>query len=143
MWNELIIEWVELYELTFLPPVDANRLSEVSSALRIPRRLQELYRACNGLELEWFRLLPLEDRGDITRTWDSIERANNHQTARFLGGDRILLDRFFVFAIMAVDSCACLERETGVIWYQAQEKLHETDFDLGEFVDSSLREAAA
>ncbi|MCP3994788.1 MAG: SMI1/KNR4 family protein [bacterium] len=142
MWEELIKEWVERYDCTFLPPVDPNRLSEASSALRIPRSLQELYRACNGLELEWFRLFPLEDQGNLKRTWDSLERANDHQIARFLGGNKGLLDRFLVFASMAVDSCACLERETGAIWYQAAEKLHDTDFVLNEFIASSLREAA-
>jgi len=123
-----------------LTPLALGRIREVSDRLGpVPNDLVEFFSLTNGLVHEWFRVLPLEDATNPKRTWDSIERANDPSTTRFLDGDRDLLERFLVFAEIGGGNCAMIDRTDMSIWYE-EDDLHQTDMTLVEFLEVEFRE---
>jgi hypothetical protein len=99
-----------------------------------------LYRVTNGVTLGSFRIFPVFDASDVKGTWDSIQRANEASTTRFLGRDEHLLTRFLVFAEVGGGDCAAIDRSDNSIWYEESDELRQTDFEIFEFIEAALKE---
>ena len=115
--------------------------SEDSELVRsLPEEFVSFYRTANGLQSVWFNILPVFSKESPKSTWDSLSRANNPKTTRFFNGDPELLKRFIVFAEIGGGYCACIERDTGSIWFEDDDGIHETDMSLREFIEVTLAE---
>ena len=140
-WKEKLSGWASTFDCRVRSPLSGEQVADKLSRLgNVPGFVYEFYRACNGLESDWFVILPLEDASDMRRTWNSIGRANDVDKTRFLGGDPELLERFLVFASLSGLTCAVVDRQTGSIWFEEDGDLHETDMALEEFIEVTLKE---
>lgn len=141
-WQEVIDSWSDRYGCTIHSPVEAKFLDEAVSQLgSFPTELFELYKHCNGLNLRWFKVLPIEDKKSIKQTWDGLRRANDPKKTEYLGRSQKLLWRFLVFADLGGRTCAVIDRTDGSIWYQENGKLHQTNLTVLDFIDTTLKEA--
>jgi len=140
-WKIQIGNWNNLFEIKTRKPIqDSEKISNFF--LGLPAGFASLYGVTNGLQSEWFNLVPFYSPDDVKNTWDSLSRANDPRNTRFLGGDEALMGRFFVFAEIGAGCCACIERNDGSIWFEDDESLHQTDLDIGDFIEATLREVA-
>lgn len=140
-WKKKIDDWRESFELTTRPPIEfSEQTSNLFSGL--PSDFVSLYGAANGLRSDWFNILPIHSPDDVKNTWDSLNRANDPSTTRFFGGDDDLMKRFFIFAEIGGGCCASCDRNDGTIWYEDDEGIHQAEFDLKEFIGTTLREVA-
>jgi hypothetical protein len=139
-WEAHLGYWRDQYKIRARTGVDVVRLVEVEAALGpLPRCLYQLYRTTNGLAAGTFCVLPIFDANAAKATWDSIERANTSGVTRFLGGDAELLSMFLVFADIGGERCAAFGRADNRIWYESNGEMTQTNIELAEFVDASLR----
>mgnify|MGYP003575851395 CR=1 FL=1 len=138
-WRRQIADWQGQFDLRTRPPIPvASRMEGVLSELADD--FVSLYAISNGLRSEGFQLLPMYSPEDPKGTWDSLERANEIASTRFLHADPVLLERFFIFAEIGGGCCACILREDGGIWFEDDEGIHQTDLDLRGFVETMLWE---
>ncbi|UUZ48783.1 SMI1/KNR4 family protein [Massilia sp. B-10] len=114
-------------------------LDAAGVSFAIPKELLELYEVTNGLEYEWFKVLPIHDEKNVKRTWDSLEKANRSDSSRFNVDDGFL-GTYLVFAEIGAGACAAFDRRDGTIWYEDEDELHQTDLDLAGFLEASLKE---
>jgi hypothetical protein len=138
-WKRQIEDWHAAFEFKTRPPI---KRAEQPGNLSFPDDFGTLSEVTNGLRSDWFHLLPFHSPDDVKDTWDSLNRANDPTTTRFLGRDDELMKRFFIFAEIGGSHCACIDRKDGSIWFEDDEGLHQTDMDLREFVETTLREVA-
>lgn len=117
-------------------PGVSTALGELGS---VPNELKELYQITNGLSYGWFRVFPIEDKSNIKRTWDSIQKANNPQTSKYLDGNDELLGRFLAFCEIGGGNVAVIDRNDFSIWFE-EDELHQTDLSLYEFIETTFRE---
>jgi hypothetical protein len=89
-----------------------------------------------------FRLYSVFDPTDLKRTWESLERANDPEKTRALGGDPSLLGRFLVFADIG-NGHALWDRTDGSIWFEeaGDDQVRQTDLDLPRFIELMVRNA--
>lgn len=127
------------YDFTKKPPLAKDLIVDAINKIDLPIPFIELYLFSNGLSHEWFRILPLEDAKNIKSTWDSIQKANNEDKSKF-EVDHSFLDRFVIFAEIGSRECAVLEKSTGLIWYESEGQLHQTDLTLGAFIEACFKE---
>jgi len=140
-WPEAVERWKKAYGCVSLAPVVEELLTVTLAALNVDHAdLRQFYRAANGLSLEWFTVLPIEDPRDIKRTWDGLNRANDPTRTKHLGGDLEMLQRFLVFAKLDASNCVALDRGDGSIWYQEHGEIHQTDLPLEDFIETTLKE---
>ena len=140
-WKAATAEWEQVYPLKYGKPVTQALLMNANDEVGpLPEDLITLYGHCNGLSAVWFSILPVYAPLDISRTWDSIERANNPQTTSHFEGDVEFLKRFLVFARLDVGLCAVYDRADSSIWYEEDDELHLTTLDLSGFIKTCLRE---
>ncbi len=131
-----------LHAVKLQPPLDEGEIVRQLSALAAPSgEMLDFFRYTNGLEKEWFKVFPLEDKTNVKRTWDSIQRANDHLKSSFLSDHRELFERFLVFASIGGGNCALIDRTDGTLWYQDQ-GLHQTDMSLIDFIEIELKEVS-
>ncbi len=124
-----------------LPPASLGGIAEAEAAIgAIPLELKAVLEHSNGIVCRSFRLYSAFDRQQPKRTWESLQRANNPETARALGGDRELLTRFLVFADIG-GGFAVWDRTDDSIWFEESgvEDLRQTDLSLREFVETMVR----
>jgi hypothetical protein len=140
-WTSVVAAWKREFVVQVFPPA-TNEL--VDAAIKtmgpLPYDLLAVLFITNGLTSGWFSLLPLHDATDVKRTWDSLQRANDLKTTRFLDRDETLLSRFLVFAALDAGGCAVIDRADGSLWYEEQGELHQTNLSLKDFVTTCLRE---
>lgn len=142
-WVQKIDSWRRIVPIkTFPPASELSREKARRQVVGLPAALEELYAVTNGLSAGSFKILPLEDTADIKRTWDSVQRANDAQSTKFLARSPELLKRFVVFADIGVGQAAVFDRTDGSIWYEESGELRQTDLSLEAFVESVLREIA-
>lgn len=142
-------KWIELLEVwrasgplrTFAPASDARLATARDRVRDLPAELDAFYKITNGLAAGSFKILPIEDETDKKRTWDSLQRANDVRTTRFLGRSVQMLESFIVFADIGVGRAAAISRSDGSIWYEDDGELRQTDLSLEAFIETSLREA--
>jgi hypothetical protein len=129
------------YGVPKLSPLPTNQVKTVlGDCGPVPTELVELYSITNGLTCEWFRILPMESKSQIRRTWDSLERANDPSRSRYLNADRELLRKFLVVADIGFGECAAIRRNDFSIWYQEGEELLHTRMSLLDFIERCLKE---
>lgn len=142
-WKQKIQSWHKITQLRTFPPVSDALLNEARARVSdFPAELEELYKVTNGLTAGPFKILPIEDRTDLKRTWDSLQRANKPDATRFLSRSQQLLDQFIVFADIGLGRAAAYDRREGSIWYEEEGQLRQTDLALDDFVEASLRDIA-
>ena len=140
-WRHFLSNWQAIVEIDLFSPASEESIRRVRTDVeKLPVALEELYRVTNGIRAGTFKVLPIADKSDIARTWDSIERANNPASSRFLGRSKELLSRFIVFADIGAGRAGASDRTDGSIWFQANGELCQTDFDLKSFVEANLKE---
>jgi len=141
-WKERLLNWKTKFGCTVAPPVKEELLRKAFEKLgTFPRELIELFHYCNGIELNWFKIFPIENKYNIKDTWDGILRANNRETTRLLNRDEGLLSQFLIFAILDGGRCAVIKNSDNSIWYEENNELHETDLNLPDFIETCLRES--
>lgn len=138
-WHEFITKLKKEFDATTLPPALFNEVEKVICELTLNSEFQEFYSVANGIGKGWFKILPIYDVRNTKETWDSIQRANNHQTSRF-AVDRDFLHEFVVFADIGGRGCAVYCKRDETIWYQEGDELNQTDLSLKDFVVASLKE---
>ena len=85
-------------------------------------------------------MLPIFDRSDVKRTWDSIQRANDFTKSKHEMETASFFERFCVFAEIGAGDIAVYEKASGSIWIEEKEDLHKTSLSLLEFIERALRE---
>jgi hypothetical protein len=142
-WRQKIQAWYAITQLRTFPPVSEALLENARARVKnLPIDLEGLYKATNGLSAGPFKILPVEDRTDLKRTWDSLQRANEPHATRFLSRSPQLLDQFIVFADIGMGRAAAYDRGDGSIWYEEDAQLRQTDLSLDDFVQATLRDIA-
>ena len=137
----MLDDWQGRYALHVRSPARQEALQEAINQIgNLPDDLSALYQCSNGLSLHWFTVLPLYDSADVKHTWNSLQRANNPQTTRFLEADETLIRRFIVFASLDAGRCAVIDRSDSSLWYEEEDQLHQTSMPLREFIETCLRE---
>jgi hypothetical protein len=135
--------WHRFHGCTLFVPIPEPLLTQVLTSLNVhDSELTDLYRATNGLVLEWFRVLPIEDDQNLKKTWDGLRRANDPSTSPYLNANADLLKRFLVFATLGGGKVAVLDRQDNSIWYEENEELYQTDLDFEGFLETMFREVA-
>jgi hypothetical protein len=143
-WIQRIDGWRAITSIKSFPPASAEAVEKARKQIEeFPGDLESFLKSTNGLAAGSFKMLPLEDSRDIKRTWDSLQRANDPRSTRFLGRSPQLLERFIVFADIGVGRAAALDRTDGSIWYEEEGELRQTDLTLEGFIDSLVREIAS
>jgi hypothetical protein len=140
-WKKQFYIWHKSFDFNVRPPVEIDLIKN-SIISDLPSDFLSFYRVTNGLRSEWFNMLPLHSPSDLKNTWNSLNRANNPSTTRFFGADDELMKRFFIFAEIGGGYCASIDRNDGSIWYEDEEGIHQTDLNLKEFIETTLREVA-
>jgi hypothetical protein len=102
--------------------------------------LRQFYNVTNGVKHGWFRIPPISVPNHTKKTWNSIQRLNDANTSKYLSGETKFLKRFLVFAELSGSDYGVFDRSDGRIWYSEGEAIHETDFDLLDFIATSLHE---
>ena len=121
-------------------PISTTNISSVLSQLGpVPEELIEFYEVTNGLSYGWFKVLPIEDKLNIKKTWDSIQKANELQKSKYLDGNDELFKRFLIFCVIGGGNVAMIDRNDFSIWYE-EDDLHQTDFSLFEFIETEFKE---
>ena len=105
----------------------------------VPPAFSDLYAFTNGFTHAWFRILPIEDSGNLKKTWDSLQRANDPSRSKYFHCNPDILKRFMVFAEISGGNCAILDRTDMTIWYQEGD-LHQTNMSILEFIITEFRE---
>ena len=144
----MTMEWIErLREISrdveFLPPATAAVLADAERVLgELPTELTDLLSRSNGVVCRSFRIYSAFDRDQPKKTWESLQRANDIEKTRALGGDRDLLDRFLVFADIG-GGFAVWDRTDHSIWFEEldNDDLRQTDLSFQAFVESMVRDA--
>lgn len=140
-WKKQLVDWRDSFELKVRQPIKSSEyIEQLFSGL--PSDLVAIYKVTNGLVSEWFHMLPIYSPENAKNTWDSLERANEATSTRFLGGDEERMERFFIFAEIGGGNCACIQRKDGSIWFEDEEGIHQTDLNLRDFVETMLQEVA-
>jgi hypothetical protein len=143
-WKNRLARWTNEFGCKTLPPPVAEEVANVEASIgSIPLALKRFYEVTNGLSVDSLYVLPIERAESPKQTWDSLGRANDPRTTRFLEWDSTILKRFLVFADIGGEHCAAFDREDGSIWYEDDSGFHQTDLDLAGFIEASLREGAS
>ena len=133
---------LETYNVRVQTPVPVDEVERQLAQLNANfPDLREFYAFTNGLDKDWFRVFPLEDKSNLKKTWDSLGRANDPAKTRYLREHAELLDSFLVFAEISGGNCALLDRNDKSIWYQDQ-GLHQTDMSLIDFLQAEFLEVS-
>ena len=141
-------EWVSglkdvSHDVEFLPPATPAVIAEAERAIGdLPQDLKELLTLTNGLICRSFRVFSAFDPQQPKKTWESLQRANDPGKTQALGGDRVLLGRFLVFADIG-GGAAAWDRTDGSIWFEETrgDELRQTDLSLRTFLETMCRNA--
>lgn len=143
-----MIMWIERlreisHDVEFMPPATAAVLADAELVLgELPSKLKDMLSYSNGLVCRSFRVLSAFDQENPKKTWDSLQRANDVEKTRALGGDRDLLARFLVFADIG-GGFAFWDRTDCSIWFEelGSNDLRQTDLSFEAFVEGMVRDA--
>ena len=136
-----LLEKLKALGVITYPGLDIAQIEAQESLLgAFPKQLKQLYVASNGIDLEWFKIYPVENRRDIKRTWNSISRANNPEKSKYLHGETEFLSRFLIFAELSGPDFAVIDRNDSSLWYSKDEKLNQLDIDLFSFIETVVEE---
>ncbi len=113
--------------------------SELDQLGPVPGDLIDFYKVTNGVTFEWFKIFPIEDKSNIKKTWNSLQRANDLKKSNFLDRDEELFKRFLIFASISGGNCALIDRTDFTIWYE-EDDLFDTDLSLFEFIEIGFKE---
>jgi hypothetical protein len=138
-WNRLLVDWQEKYDCKTYKSVKPEVVRRAEVELKMSGELVSFYQSCNGLVLEWFTVLPIEDPTDIKHTWDGLTRANDPRKSRFID-DEEFLKRFLIFAALDAGRCAVIDRNDNSIWYEEGDLFHRFTSDLAAFIEIALKE---
>jgi hypothetical protein len=128
------------YKIKKIKPVSNPDISSVLDTLGpCPNDFKEFYEVTNGLSYGWFKIFPIEDKLNIKKTWDSIQKANDSQNSIYRDGTYELFERFIIFGVIGGGNVALIDRTDFSIWFE-EDDLHQTDFTLYEFIETTLRE---
>lgn len=140
-WSSLLDKWSSTFALKRFPPANEKALAIASEHVSgLPAQLEALYHESNGLVAGPFKILPIEERTDARRTWDSLSRANDVRHSRFLGRSPQLLGRFLVFSDIGAGRAGAIDRTDGSIWFEEEGTLRQTDLSLDRFIEMNLME---
>lgn len=140
-WTQRIDAWRAITPVKSFPPASEPAIENARQHIRdFPDVLETFLASTNGLIVGPLKMLPVEDEKDIKRTWDSILRANNPGSTRFLNRSDELLNRFIVFAEIGAGRAAAIDRTDGSIWFEDEGLLRQTNLMLEDFVDTLVRE---
>lgn len=142
-WIQMIDSWRRIVPLRTFAPASELSIGEAGKQVAgLPEALEEFYKITNGLSAGSFKILPVVDAADIKRTWDSVQRANDAGSTKFLARSSELLKRFIVFAEIGPGRAAAFDRTDGSIWYEEDAELRQTNLSLEGFIETVLREIA-
>ncbi|HEX2835649.1 MAG TPA: SMI1/KNR4 family protein [Thermoanaerobaculia bacterium] len=135
-------EWLRSHGLARAAGASAEQIAGAEFRVgSLPPDLRALYSITNGVVAANVEILPLFDRGELKRTWESLERANDVATSDYVD-DAEFLKRFLIFADLG-GGFAAFDRTDGTIWYSEDDDLHQVDVDLRQFLDLLLKENAS
>lgn len=84
-------------DISFVKPVSDELIQNFEKTVTVlPEDLKQLYTVTNGFFSVYIDVLPILDRNNIKRTWDSIEKANSSNTKFLVSSE--LLEHFCIFA---------------------------------------------
>lgn len=140
--NDMARQWVadlkrRFPDVEMTSPAPSSCLDDAERALGgFPPQLRATLEVTNGLVCRSFRLYGVLDPAKPSKTWDSIERANDPAKTRALGGDAELLGRFLVIADIG-NGFAMLDRNNGSIWFEEndEEEASQTGLSFRQFIE--------
>jgi hypothetical protein len=126
-------------ELKAVTPVPAELVDQMEATLGpLSADLRGFYERSNGLLGGNFRILPVFDPHRPRQTWDSIERANDPTTSKFVS-DPDFLRAFLIFAQIE-GGFVGLSRKDGSIWFSDQDTFRQTDLDVAGLIEALAKE---
>lgn len=139
-FEDRLNELLRFYNVAIIKPVSETIIRAVLDSIGpVPDELYRFYKHTNGLVFEWLTIFPIEDRTNIKRTWNSIQKANDINKSVYLGKNGDLFNRFVIIAEISAGNCAVVDRNDFSIWFE-EDGLHQTNLSLIEFIDLSLKE---
>ncbi len=141
-WKASIDQWRARHAVRTLRALSRPVVERASADLgSFPTDLLVLYLCTNGLSKDAFVIFSIADDSDPKRTWNSVQRANRQgQTEVLVGYETDVTSRFLVIGQVAYERGALVERSTGALWFEDDEKLVHTNHSLEPFIDACLRD---
>ncbi|MBQ7673019.1 MAG: hypothetical protein IJT36_00575 [Alphaproteobacteria bacterium] len=114
---EMLKEYAQLEDLSFVKPAPVELLSDFENTIaKFPKELREVYEFTNGFFSPMFDLLPIFDKNNIKRTWDSINRANSIENT--FDFSQKWLDKYCIFGRFNGRFAAAFYKEDCSLWIE-------------------------
>lgn len=120
--------------ISFVQPVSNECLSNFEEHIAVlPKDLKEVYCFTNGFFSDMVDLLPIFDKNNVKRTWDSIERANSDRTTFDFPID--WMKDFCIFARFNATFAMAFNKLDHTLWLEYPDgTLHEKQTSLRDFI---------
>ena len=130
---EMLKEYAQLEDLSFVKPVSTELLDNFEhNVAKFPIELRKVYEFTNGFFAPMFDLLPIFDKSNIKRTWDSINRANSEKNT--FNFSQTWLDRFCIFGKFDGKYAAAFDKNDHTLWIEYPDGMHEKIISLRDFL---------
>jgi hypothetical protein len=101
---------------------------------KLPEDLKKLYMFTNGFLSPTLELLPIFDKSNAKRTWDSINRTIDSDTRGFAYNHNNMSD-FCVFGRLSPPNNAiAYKKNNEILCFEADDRIIETSFNLKDFI---------
>lgn len=105
----------------------------------LPKDLIMFYEETNGILGESFKILPFYDQKYPKKTWDSIERANNLETTKFLINSKVLKD-FIIIGNLTGLSALMVSKKDQSLWFEEKDEFSKLKIGFSLLLDKLIEE---
>ena len=114
---DMLREYAKSEDISFVKPAPMELIDAFErDIVKFPKELREIYEFTNGFFSPMFDLLPLFDKNNIKRTWDSINRANSEQNTFDFSQE--WLDKFCIFGRFDGRFAAAFDKQEHKLWME-------------------------
>lgn len=131
---EMLKEYAELEDISFIKPVSSDLINSFEKDVaKFPTELKKIYEFTNGFFSPMFDLLPIFDKNNVKRTWDSINRANSEKNT--FNFSREWLNKFCIFGRFDGKFAAAFDKEEYKFWIEFPDgNMHRQSGTLRDFL---------
>jgi hypothetical protein len=124
-------------EISFIHPASEDLINSFEQSVSIfPPELKEIYSFTNGFFTPTLDLLPIFDKNNMKKTWDSINRANSEKTSFDFSSK--WFDHLCIFARFSGAFALAFDKNDFSWWIEYPDGMHQKKSNLRDFLLAGL-----